>query len=82
MVADALSRKNTTLLTQLDFHILGLDEIKNLYANDPFFGEIFAKCTTQKGFDDFYLHKGFLFKTTGASSGAFGASSGVLVTPN
>ena len=62
VLADALSRKNTTLLTQLDFHILGLDEIKHLYANDPFFGEIFAKCTTQKGFDDFYLHKGFLFK--------------------
>ena len=62
VVADALSRKNTTLLMQFDFHILGLDEIKNLYAEDVFFGPIFAKCTIQKGIDDFYLHKGFLFK--------------------
>ena len=62
VVADALSRKNTTLLTRLEFHVLGLDEIKDLYASDNFFGPIFAKCTLEKGFDDFYLHKGFLFK--------------------
>src|SRR3954466_9776865 len=41
VVADALSRKNSTLLTQLDFHIIGLDEIKDLYAQDSFFGPIF-----------------------------------------
>src|SRR3954471_13952817 len=62
VVADVLSRKNSTLLTQLDFHIIGLDEIKDLYATDSFFGPIFEKCTINKGFDDYYLHKGFLFK--------------------
>src|SRR3954453_183861 len=62
VVADALSRKNSTLLTQLDFHIIGLDEIKDLYAMDFFFGPIFEKCTINKGFDDYYLHKWFLFK--------------------
>ena len=62
VVADALSRKNTLLLTRLEFHVLGLDEIKDLYPIDPFFGPIFAKCSIERGFDDFYLHKGFLFK--------------------
>ncbi|KAK1595925.1 hypothetical protein QYE76_007775 [Lolium multiflorum] len=62
VVADALSRKLTLLLTRLDFHVLGLDEIKEQYASDTFFGPIFAKCSVEKGIDDFYLHQGFLFK--------------------
>src|SRR4051812_3193876 len=62
VVADALSRKNSTLLAQLDFHIIGLDAIKDLYATDSFFDPIFEKCTINKGFDDYYLHNGFLFK--------------------
>ncbi|KAK1681416.1 hypothetical protein QYE76_042264 [Lolium multiflorum] len=62
VVADALSRKLTLLLTRLDFHVLGLDEIKEQYASDTFFGPIFAKCSIEKGIDDFYLHQGFLFK--------------------
>ncbi|KAK1601999.1 hypothetical protein QYE76_027104 [Lolium multiflorum] len=62
VVADALSRKNTLLLTRLEFHILGLEEIKELYPSDAFFGPIFAKCSVDRGFDDFYLHDGYLFK--------------------
>ncbi|KAK1681407.1 hypothetical protein QYE76_042255 [Lolium multiflorum] len=62
VVADALSRKNTLLLTRLEFHILGLEEIKELYPSDSFFGPIFAKCSVDRGFDDFYLHDGYLFK--------------------
>src|SRR4051812_46041230 len=62
VVADALSCKNTNLLTQLEVNVLGLDDIKSLYASDPFFGPIFAQCSIDKGIDDFYLHKGFLFK--------------------
>ena len=62
VVADALSRKNTSLLTRLEVNVLGLDDIKSLYASDPFFGPIFAQCSIDKGIDDFYLHKGFLFK--------------------
>jgi hypothetical protein len=60
VVADALSRKNTSLLTRLEVNVLGLDDIKSLYASDPFFGPIFARCSIDKGIDDFYLHKGFL----------------------
>ena len=62
VVVDALSRKNTLLLNRLEINVLGLDEIKNLYPSDPYFGPIFAKCSILRGFDDFYLHKGFLFK--------------------
>ena len=61
VVADALSRK-ANLLTRLDISVLGLDEIKKLYATDAFFGDIFAQCSEHKGIGDFYLHKGFLFK--------------------
>ncbi|KAK1595677.1 hypothetical protein QYE76_018379 [Lolium multiflorum] len=62
VVADALSRKITLLLTRLEFHILGLEEIKELYPSDSFFGPIFEKCSIDRGFDDFYLHDGYLFK--------------------
>ena len=61
IVADALSRK-MILLAKLEINVLGFDKIKDLYASDPTFGRIFAKCSCDKGFDDFYLHKGFLFK--------------------
>ena len=62
IVADALSHKNTLLLTRVELNILGLEELKDLYPNDTFFGPIFSKCTITKGIDDFYLHCGFLFK--------------------
>ena len=62
IVADALSRKNTLLLTRVELNILGLENLKDLYPSDTFFGPIFAKCSSTKGIDDFYLHRGFLFK--------------------
>ena len=61
VVADALSRK-TNLLTRLEINVVGLDEIKDLYPSDSFFGPIFKKCSPNRGFEYFYLHKGFLFK--------------------
>jgi hypothetical protein len=48
VVADALSRMKNLLLTCFDFHVLGLDEIRELYPTDTFFGPIFAKCSIQK----------------------------------
>jgi hypothetical protein len=62
VVADALSRKDTSLLARLEVNVLGLNDIKTLYASNPSFGPIFAKCSIDKGVDDFYLRKGFLFK--------------------
>ena len=61
VVADALSHKEC-LLTRLEISVVGLDEIKTLYSSDVLFGPIFAKCSPHHGFEDFYLHKGFLFK--------------------
>ncbi|KAK1601981.1 hypothetical protein QYE76_027086 [Lolium multiflorum] len=40
----------------------GKENIKELYPSDAFFGPIFAKCSVDRGFDDFYLHDGYLFK--------------------
>jgi hypothetical protein len=62
VVANAPSRKNITLLTRIDTHILGLDELPNLYPSDSFFRTIFEQCSNSRRVDDFYLHKGFLFK--------------------
>ena len=48
IVADALSRK-MILIAKLEINVLGLDKIKDLYASDPTFGPIFAKCSCDKG---------------------------------
>ena len=64
VVMDALSRRNNLLFTCLDIHVLGLEEIKELYTSDIFFGSIFAKCSVERGFDDFYLHDGYFLKLT------------------
>ena len=60
VVADALSRRHI-LLSQLDTKILGLQSIKELYANDPYFAEPHSKCSEGKGWEKFHLHDGFLF---------------------
>jgi hypothetical protein len=62
IVADALSRR-CGLVTQLDRKVLGLESIKTLYANDSDFKEHFSKCAPGKGWDKFYVHDGFLFRT-------------------
>ena len=41
-----------------------LDEIKDLYPSDAFFGAIFEKCSNERGFDDFHLQKGFSSNVT------------------
>lgn len=61
VVADALSPRQI-LLSQLDTNILGLRSIKELYANDPYFSEPHSKCGERKGWEQFHLHDGFLFR--------------------
>ena len=61
VVVDALSRRHI-LLSQLDTKILGLQSIKELYANDPYFAEPHSKCSEGKGWEIFHLHDGFLFR--------------------
>ena len=60
VVVDALSRRHI-LLSQLDTKILGLQSIKELYANDPYFAEPHSKCSEGKGLEMFHLHARFLF---------------------
>ena len=61
IVADVLSKCHA-LLSQLDAKILGLENIKDLYATDSFFAEPFAKCCDGKGWEKFHLYDGFLFR--------------------
>jgi hypothetical protein len=62
IVGDALSRR-CGLVTQLDTKVLGLESIKTLYANDCDFKEPFSKCVAGNGWDKFYAHDRFLFRT-------------------
>ncbi|WVZ80683.1 hypothetical protein U9M48_028140 [Paspalum notatum var. saurae] len=62
IVADALSRR-CVLITQLDTKVLGLESIKTLYAVDADFKEHFSRCIDGKGWDKYYVHDGFLFRT-------------------
>jgi hypothetical protein len=48
VVADAFSRHHI-LLSQPDAKILGLQCIKELYANDTYFAEPYSKCDGGKG---------------------------------
>ncbi|XP_016690820.1 uncharacterized protein [Gossypium hirsutum] len=60
ILADALSRRYT-LLSYLDSKLLGFTLLKDLYAKDDDFGEIFVACENV-AVDKFYRCNGFLFK--------------------
>ena len=59
-VADALSRRHS-LLSTMQVRVLGFDYFKDLYADDPSFGDIWRKCKTGP-FQQFLVMEGFLFK--------------------
>jgi hypothetical protein len=61
IVADALSRKHT-LLNQLEVKVPGLESIKELYTFDHEFSEPYAKCTARKGWEEYQVHNGILFR--------------------
>jgi hypothetical protein len=50
------------LLNQLDAKILGLESIKELYTTDPCFAEPYYKCHDGKGWENFHVQDGFLFR--------------------
>ncbi|GKU88729.1 hypothetical protein SLEP1_g2959 [Rubroshorea leprosula] len=56
IVADALSRRYT-LISTLSAKLLGFEHIKELYANDPDFANVFNACE-KIAFDKFYRHEG------------------------
>jgi hypothetical protein len=58
-LVDALSRMYA-LLSILDTKLLGFEYIKDLYAQDSNFGDVFNACEKVE-FGKFYKHDGFLF---------------------
>ncbi|KAF7800703.1 Transposon Ty3-G Gag-Pol polyprotein [Senna tora] len=60
VVADALSRRYT-LISTLSAKFLGFEHLKDLYMNDPNFGNVFGECENRP-FDKFYRHDGYLFR--------------------
>jgi len=60
IVADALSMRHV-LFSKLRAHILGFDNITELYNQDPKFSSIFAKCQ-QKPQGGYNVNQGYLFK--------------------
>ncbi|PKU86669.1 RNA-directed DNA polymerase [Dendrobium catenatum] len=60
-VADALSR-HAALLIHLQAEVTGLQELKELYADDKDFAQIWKACTNGQPQQDFSVQQGFLFK--------------------
>ncbi|KAF7839270.1 Transposon Ty3-G Gag-Pol polyprotein [Senna tora] len=60
VVADALSRRYA-LISTLSAKFLGFEHLKDLYMNDPDFGNVFGECENRP-FDKFYRHDGYLFR--------------------
>jgi hypothetical protein len=56
-----LSRRHA-LLTQLDAKILGLESIKELYPTDLYFVEPYYECCDGRGWVNFHVNDGFLFR--------------------
>ncbi|XP_020400961.1 uncharacterized protein [Zea mays] len=61
VVADALSRRNV-LLNQLEIKVLGLENLKEMYNDDPEFSEPYNQCKDGKGWEKYHIHDGFLFR--------------------
>jgi len=60
IVPDALSRRYI-LLTSLSAKMLGFEYVKNVYANDADFFDVYIVCE-KAVFDKFYKNDGYLFK--------------------
>jgi hypothetical protein len=59
-VADALSRRHS-LLSTMEVLVLGLEMLKELYKNDPDFGNVWENCS-KGSFNHFLVQASFLFK--------------------
>ena len=60
IVANALSRRYA-LISTFETKLLGFEHIKDLYANNSDFANVFSACE-RATFGKFYRHKGYLFQ--------------------
>uniref|UniRef100_A0A2N9I7U7 Integrase catalytic domain-containing protein n=1 Tax=Fagus sylvatica TaxID=28930 RepID=A0A2N9I7U7_FAGSY len=60
IVADALSRRYV-LLTSMSAKMLGFEYVKDMYADDADFSDVYKACD-KAAFGKFYKHDGYLFK--------------------
>ena len=60
IVANALSRRYV-LLTSMSAKMLGFEYVKDMYADDADFSNVYKACD-KASFDKFYKHDGYLFK--------------------
>uniref|UniRef100_A0A2N9ETF9 Reverse transcriptase RNase H-like domain-containing protein n=1 Tax=Fagus sylvatica TaxID=28930 RepID=A0A2N9ETF9_FAGSY len=60
IVADALSRRYV-LLTSMSAKLLGFEYVKDMYADDADFSDVYKACD-KTAFGKFYKHNGYLFK--------------------
>lgn len=60
-VADALSRKHSLLIT-LHAELISFDSLKDHFADDEDFGELWGACLHNGSVKDFHIFQGFLFK--------------------
>jgi translation initiation factor IF-1 len=60
IVADALSRRYV-LLTSMSAKLLGFEYVKDMYADDADFSNVYKACD-KMAFGKFYKHDGYLFK--------------------
>jgi hypothetical protein len=60
IVADALSRRYV-LLTSMSAKMLGFEYVKDMYANNAKFSDVYKACD-KAAFSKFYKHGGYLFK--------------------
>jgi hypothetical protein len=61
VIADALSRCYA-LLSQLDYHIFGLESIKGQYALDDDFKDVLLNCKEGRTWNKYVLNDGYLFR--------------------
>jgi hypothetical protein len=61
IIDDAVSRRYA-MLTQLDYHIFGLETLKEQYANDVECKDVMEYCKERHTWNKYMLHDGFLFR--------------------